>query len=445
MRDILVVVVVLGFTSVALFRPFVGVLLFAWLGFFVPQSYAWDWAKNIPLSQIAAIATIAGYFNSGESKKFPLTREAMLLLGLWAVFGISTVFAIYPSNAADRFIYVSKILLMVFLTIPLVKDKSRLDTLLRVIAFSLGFVAVKGSLFVIATGGEFLVWGPEGSFLEANNSIGLALAMNLPLLYYLLRIETRPWLRKVIVAMFWASYPAIICTYSRGAWIGLGVVTVLIFLKSKHKFSIGAALGLLVVVGGSAASILVPENLVKRYDSLVNYDQDDSSQSRLWSWEFCKRVGLARPLTGGGFNFATRATHAQYYPEFLDRWPDKNWSCHSSWFSVFGDHGFPGFFLWMALLFSCISTLRRLRAYGKAHPEHSWLCLYADAIQAAFVGYMVVGTFLDAAYFDMLYYLIGTVCVAKQIVATAPENALSFSSAPATLRRGAGAAVMLKR
>lgn len=420
MRDILLIAIVLGFASIALVRPFVGILLFTWLAFFYPQSYTWGFGRTFPFSQIVAIATIMGYLSSGETKRFPVSRESILLLCLWAIFGFSSLFAIYPDQALDKLIYVSKILLMVFLTMSLVKDKSRLDMLLTVIALSIGFVGLKGAVFVLATGGENLVLGPEGSFLEANNSIGLALAMNVPLLYYLSRTETRPWLRKVKIAMLWGSFPAIICTYSRGAWLGLVMVTGLLFLRSKHKFLIVSTVGLLALIGAGALSQLLPERLFTRYDQLENYQEEASAESRFWNWEFCKRVALAHPLTGGGFDFPNWRLYRQYYPEFAERWGEyKTWSCHSSWFTMFGEHGFPGIIIWLSLLLSCFASLRSLRAYGKLNPEYSWIVLFSDAIQAALVAYMVVGTFLDANYFDMFYYLVATVVIANEIVRVA--------------------------
>jgi len=53
----------------------------------------------------------------------------------------------------------------------------------------------------------------------------LALVMNIPLLYYLLKTETITWLRWLIKAMLLFSFPAVVCTYSRGAWLGLAMVT----------------------------------------------------------------------------------------------------------------------------------------------------------------------------------------------------------------------------
>ena len=164
MRDILLTVIVSGAALIALGRPFVGILLFTWLGFFFPQSYTWGFGRGLPFSQIGAIATIAGYVVSKEAKKFPITRESILLLCLWAMFGVSSLFAIYPDEAADRLIYISKIILMVFLTMSLVKDRYRLEMLLRVIALSIGFVGIKGAAFVIATGGENMDLGTRREF-----------------------------------------------------------------------------------------------------------------------------------------------------------------------------------------------------------------------------------------------------------------------------------------
>jgi probable O-glycosylation ligase (exosortase A-associated) len=270
-----------------------------------------------------------------------------------------------------------------------------------------------------------LVYGPEGSFLEANNSIGLALAMNVPLLYFLFRTETKTWLRALVAAMLVMSYPAVIFTYSRGAWLGLTMATAMLMLRIRHKFIFIAGAGAAAVLLASSLPRLVPQRLSDRYEVLVNYEEDSSAESRFWNWEFCRRVGMARPTIGGGFKFSSLENYAKYYPEFLERWPGKEWTCHSAWLTVFGEHGFPGFLLWIALLVCSLLSLRQVRSYAKAHPEMAWLAPYADAVQTAFVAFMVVGTFLDAAYFDMLYYLIAIVVIAKEITQAASRESLS--------------------
>jgi probable O-glycosylation ligase (exosortase A-associated) len=172
--------------------------------------------------------------------------------------------------------------------------------------------------------------------------------------------------------------------------------------------------------------------LVDRYDVLVNYEKDASAESRLWNWEFCKRVGLTNPLNGGGFDFYSNELYPIYYPEFIERWgPQKIWSCHSIWFTILGEHGLPGFILWIALMSSCFLSLRQMRSYGRSHPEMSWAIHCTDMLQAALVAFIVVGTFLDAAYFDMFYYLVAVIVIIKERMRHSPAG----TSAVATVTR----------
>ena len=117
--------------------------------------------------------------------------------------------------------------------------------------------------------------------------------MNVPLLYFLFRTETRPWLRWLIAAMLLFSYPAVVFTYSRGAWIGLAMATALLFLRMRNKVLIIGAAGTIALIVAIFLPHVMPQRLLNRYDQLVNYEQDDSAESRFWNWEFCKRVGMA--------------------------------------------------------------------------------------------------------------------------------------------------------
>ncbi len=420
MRDIILVFGVLAAALVGFRRPAFGMLTFAFLGFFNPHSFMWGFGRTFPLSQIVAISTILGALFSSERKKFPNQRETWLLVLLWGMFALSSFFAFYPDEAYPRLIGVSKILLMIVVGMVVINSEERLHSLIRVIGYSLGFYALKGGLFSVASGGGYIVYGPEESFLEANNAIGLALAMNIPILLYLLKTEQNNWLRRILKTMLFFSYPAIVCTYSRGAWIGMVVVTLLSVLKSKRKFTTVASSALAVIVLVTVLPLIAPERLFNRYDDLVEYKDESSAQSRFWNWEFCKRIGMERPLTGGGFNFTSIENYERYYPEFLERWPGKQWTCHSTWLTVFGEHGFPGATLWLALLGCCFSSLRQIRRYGRSNSDRIRYAYYADMIQNSLIGYIVIGTFLDVAYFDFFYYLVACIVILKGL--TAPDS-----------------------
>ena len=444
MRDQILTAIILVCACVALRRPVFGMLTFVWLGFFNPQGMTWG---DTPHSLIMSVSTIVGYVTSSELKRFPLQREAILLLLLWIAFGFSTVFAIYPARAMGPLTLVSKILLMVFFTMCVVNTEERLHWLVRIIAISLGFYAAKGFLFVVVTGGQYNVFGPNNSFLQANNMIGLALVMNLPFLAYLVKKEEKLWLRWACRVMFFASYPTVVFTYSRGAWLGLVAVTGLMALRSRYKFRLATA----AVVAGlfllPFAGVLIPERLVDRYEDLENYDTESSAQMRFGSWAYCWKVAVDRPITGGGFDHYSAATYEKYAPEFLDEWGGKHrWrrtSCHSVWLSIIGEHGFFGATLWFGLIGSFLLSVWRIRAQTVARPELIWMYELAGALQSSLLAFAVVGTFIDATYFDMLYYLIAIVVILKerlensQMVEALPQTANIVDTRPLTTATGA--------
>jgi probable O-glycosylation ligase (exosortase A-associated) len=422
MRDLLLVGVVFVCAFVALRHPVIGILAFTCLGFLNPHSMTWGRGRILPLSQIVAIGTIIGYL-LWQPKRFPRQRETILLLLLWGMFGVSTIFAIYPQKAFEFFIKISKILLMVLLATSLINNENRLHWLLRIISLSIGFYGLKGGIFFLTTGGNYMVLGPEDSFLEANNAIGLALAMNVPLLFYLSKMENYKWFRWTMRAMLAFSYPATIGTFSRGAWVGLAIVTALVILRSKYRLLVMP----IIVISGIIILLYFPQlfsqRVVERYGELANYKEESSAQSRFWNWECCKRVGFAHPLTGGGFDFYSKEIYEKYFPEFLERNPGKVWTCHSMWYTIFSNHGFPGFFLWAGLIGSCFFSLRRIRSYGKTHGNAMWFIYNAEMVEVALVAFMVVGTFYDAAYFDMFYYLVAVIVIIKERIRHLPAEA----------------------
>ncbi len=431
MGDVILIGAVGVCTIIALTNPTFGVLVFVCLGFLNPHSMTWGLGRTLRLSMFVAIATIVGYVFSSEPKRLPMHRETVILLGLWAVFASSTLFAF--ERALPHLILMSKIFLMILVSSMLINTQQKLQQLIRVIALSLGFYGAKGGIFFFATGGHELVFGPADSFLAANNSIGLALAMNVPLLVYLRKTETNPWLRQTVTAMLVLSYPTTLGTYSRGAWMGLAVVTALLTLKSKYRFTVIPAIGILVLVALPFVGQLIPQRAVDRYDLLVNFEEDSSAQSRFWNWEFCQRVAMANPVLGAGFDFYGVDAYATYFPEFLERWPGKVWSCHSSWLTVLSEHGVLGFALWISLLVACFLSLRGIRRARQANSsEASQRALLATAVQASLIAFLIVGTFIDAAYFDMLYYLVAVIVILKEIIRHAPED---LQPTPAPERR----------
>jgi len=182
MRDILVTAIVFGVLPFIFKRPWIGIMLWCWLGYMNPHRQACGFAYDMPFAFITSIVTITAFVFSKEKKEMIWTRETVLLLMFigWMLF--TTFFAFYSELAWEQWSKVWRIQLMVFLTLMIIKERKHLHWMIWVIALSLGYYGVKGGIFTIVHGGAFRVQGPSGTFFEGNNDMPLVLAMLIPLI-----------------------------------------------------------------------------------------------------------------------------------------------------------------------------------------------------------------------------------------------------------------------
>jgi hypothetical protein len=108
------------------------------------------------------------------------------------------------------------------------------------------------------------------------------------------------------------------------------------------------------------------------------------------------------------------------------------------------EHGFLGFGLYIAIVVSAMATLAGVRRRWKGHAEYGYLAHYAEMNQLSLYPFLVAGTFLTFAYFDLFFLLVATSTILKvlsmraeeAIAATAPPAALPATvKAPAFIRR----------
>jgi probable O-glycosylation ligase (exosortase A-associated) len=417
-RDLVVTAIVVGSLPVCLLQPWIGVLVWSWIGYMSPHRLTWSFAYSAPWAMMVAIPTLAGLMFTKERARLPWTAEVRLLAALWGLFLVTTVFAFYPAEAWAHFNKVSKILLMTFVTLVLFQDERRLRALLWVIGLSIGFYGLKGGVWAVMTGAQYKVLGPPASFIAGNTEIGLALNMVLPILIFLRREEQRRWLRHVLLAMIGFSVVAILITYSRGAALGLAVVVTLLFLKSRAKL---VAI-LLIAAGLVVASSTLPDKWFGRVETITTYQQDSSAQGRLDAWYVAYRLAKDYPLLGGGFRTFTRDIFTRYdMPRGRD--------AHSIFFQVLGEHGFTGLGLYVGLIGSTVLSLRWLIRRGRRLPSTQWISNCAQMLEASVAAYVVAGAFLSMSYFDLFYHLVAITVILKVLLRAEERKAAEAAKA----------------
>ena len=403
MRDLILTLIVFGSVPLILFRPWVGIIMWCWLGFMNPHRYTWGFAINFPFAVVIALATITGWLFNGP-KRFPFTRETVLLIFFTVWTLVTTFFALNPAAArleSERFL---KIMLMVFLTLMLINNRKYLNYLIWTIVVSVGFFGVKGGLFTIVTGGNYLIWGPPDSFMEGNNEIGLALLVIIPLMLYLYRTNSNYWVKQGLRASIFLCIVAVVGTYSRGALVGLVATWCFLIWKSKRRtlllgFTLAATLILLP---------LMPVSWWGRMGTISDYQADSSAMGRINAWHFAFNLANHRPLTGGGFGTFSQDLFQIYAPE-----PDLFVDAHSIYFEVLGEQGYLGLIVYVLLIVSlwraCTLVIR-----SASDDEHNrWLTELARMAQVSLAAFASSGAFLGLAYFDLYYNIVAIIVLIK--------------------------------
>jgi probable O-glycosylation ligase (exosortase A-associated) len=412
MRD-LIVVAIFGVSLIfALRNPFIGVLVFYWISFMNPHRYSWGFAYYLPLAMVAALVTFISAIFNFKQLKFPKTRETCLFLLLWIFITITTNFALYPDTAWRVWNTISKIFLMIVVTMLVVTTRERLLYFTLAIIAYVGFIGVKGAIFGVLTGGQYKIWGPPESYLSDNNDVGIAMVMLTPLCFLVKDMVKKKWQSYGLFGVGISSIISGVLTYSRGAFVGLAAMGFFYFLKARHKIIVAIA-GLIIV--GAGLNFLPPQ-WFDRMTTIQTYEMDRSAMQRINSWWFSFRLAQARAL-GGGFGCFTPEQYLIHSPN-----PDINVSesqahtAHSIYFEVMATHGFGGLMIYLLCLISMLISLRQLDRIGRRLPNAGWISSFSRAFTVSILGFMVCGAFLSRAFYDLFWTIYAASVCLKSIV-----------------------------
>jgi probable O-glycosylation ligase (exosortase A-associated) len=420
-RDVVLILTYVVGLPLSFVEPYVGVLFWTWVGYFNPQEFTWGIASHIPIALLVALATLSGLVITPRKQIPPLKLETVLLLLLWAWFCVTTLNVYFAPELNHHWIdsitswwQVSKILLMIFVAMALVLNSRQVRLWYLVTAGSFAFFALKGTVFGFVTSGEDKVYGPKNSMIYDNNDFGLAMNIALPMFVAFARTEKS----KLVRWGFWLSVPmgmvAVILTYSRGAMLGMAFVGFAMVMRSKRRLLALMIMALLTL----GIFAFAPAQWFERMHTLGNVEQDKSAQARFHSWAFATKLFMDHPITGGGFQTFTAPLYEHY-----NMLVDKVQGPHSIYFQVLAEHGFPGILLFIALIASCLYSCGKLRRNFSRRAGKEHLAAYAEMVQLGLLTFLISGTFLGRAYFDLFYQLVATVVVLK-VVAQEPDDDL---------------------
>jgi probable O-glycosylation ligase (exosortase A-associated) len=428
MRDYLLLAIVGVLLPAILVNPVVGAYAWAWVSMMNPHRLTYGFTYGLPIAQAVAITTLVAFAFTRKRHGLPLSSVLVVyvLFLLWMTF--TSLFAMSPrEQVIDKWIFVMKIHLMLFVTLMLIRDRKQLELLIWVVTFSVAFYGIKGGIWTIITGGGGRVWGPPGGLIEGNNELAVALVMLTPFLYYLYQTVQNRWVRGTMLFCVVVNAFAILGSQSRGALLALLAMALFLGFKGRRPLLTTA----LVVVIVASAIAFMPDTWTYRMESIGAYEQDGSAMSRIWTWKTLWAAALDRPLVGVGFGTDNPLVFARYAPtdpEF-EVFRGRVWVAHSIFFQAMGEHGFVGLALFLLIGVTTWLTAGRVARATINDPEFgSWMPALMRMTQVSLIGYAVGGAFLSLAHLDLVYYMIGYVIISDAIVRR--RSAVATKTAP---------------
>jgi probable O-glycosylation ligase (exosortase A-associated) len=405
-RDALIFLIVFGSLPLVLKRPAVGAMIYAWLSLMNPHRLTYGAAYDFPFAAVIAAVTLGSLLVSKQRKSMPVNSFTVMLLVFAAWMTLTSFFALEPDFVWGEWNRVMKTYGMLVLTMMAVRTERDIKELVWVIALSLGFFGFKGGLFTLLSGGSSHVYGPDDSYISDNNALALALITVLPIIWYLQQQATKRSMRIGLLVLVAATLIAAAGSYSRGALVAGAAMLGFLWLKSRAKVRTGLALLLIAPL----VYLVMPPEWFGRMETIDNYHADASALGRINAWGFAMNVAKSH-IMGGGFHAFSPRMFFVYAPE-----PANHHAAHSIYFQVLGEHGFIGLAIFLVLMVCAWRNGSRIIKMCKERPEWRWASELAAMGQVSMIGFAIGGAFLTLAYYDLIYYIVGTLALVERLL-----------------------------
>ena len=413
MRDLIFSLVVLGMVPVCFRRPFMGLVVFSWLAYMRPQDLTWGFARFQRWSYLIAVVTFIGFLRSRPKQWFLPNWRNYLLIAMAVLVGISVAVSENPDKAQfSKYMEFAKIVVITLFTTAVVQRREQLRMLIWIIALSLGFYGIKSGVWGILTGMSTRIIRGPGGMMEDNNALALALAMILPLLIVLGQTERRALVRKAFLFAAPLTMITIVATHSRGGFLSMvGGLGVLVWY-SRNRVAVFSAAAVLGVV----AVVLAPDSYKERISTIAEYKTEGSAAGRIYAWGIGFRMAVDNPALGVGLD-----KFRQHYIEYDPNPTAAKLSghgiieAHSSYIEMMAESGLVAFGMYVTLLLSSFVLLWKVRWRAKKHFHTSWILSYTTMLEAGMVAFLIGGTFLNRAHFDLIYHYMAIILVFSQM------------------------------
>jgi putative inorganic carbon (hco3(-)) transporter len=307
----------------------------------------------LPFPKIVAVGAVGAYFLSKIRRGEPLTIWPLELKMVLFMFFLGVIFIPVAANPGlsieklnDPFL---KVVVIFFLMINLIDSRKRLRLLMSAVVLCgipLALHAIKSFL-----NGEFALKGMRitglGEGLFGNpNDLAICLNMLIPLTV-VLGLTTNGFKRLIFLGAALIMSAGIMCTYSRGGFLGLIAAGLVMVWKLSKRKRIRTMI--LVFVTSAVLLPVLPGSYGQRILTIFESDSDatGSSNARKELLERGIAVALSHPIVGVGFgNFPIHSI--------------KEMAAHNSYVEIAAELGALGLLAYLLVILAPLQSTARV-------------------------------------------------------------------------------------
>jgi probable O-glycosylation ligase (exosortase A-associated) len=406
--------VYVSFLGLSVSAPFVATLGYVWVDTFQPQNVAYILLNQFPVAMIMGLVALGSYLLLDRRSPPPMTLQTGLQITMAIWVTLTLIWAQVPDAAWEKWNWAFKTVAFAAFIPFVIRSRVQIEAFAQTYVFSLAANFVPYGLKVLISGGGY----GTNLGLQAGNTgqsegglLSTSCLMAVPLAMFLASHSQLIPKFKLMPVAYWGiaglAIATALGTYERSALIGLVVLGIYMWVRTKHKLGFGIVLAMvacLVIYSTSGA-------WNARVSTIGNFEQENSAYSRILIWKWTLGFVATHPL-GGGF-----ATYQIDHIELPAHGADPGHTefgraFHSSYFEVLGEHGFPGIFIFLLLAGSTFWTLRRSAKKARQYPELLWVAGLSDALQSGLAVFLSSGAFVGLAFQPMFWYFISmSVCL----------------------------------
>jgi O-antigen ligase len=369
---------------------------------FVVISRVSDEAPSLRLALVTAVLTTALVLlrvNADTVTLFHLA-EVRAVLALLALSALTIPFSAWPGQSF-AFVTGAYAKIVFFFLVLVLTVRSMRSVKAMVWALFLALLSLEVGLVLWGTGAR-----PEITQTYDANDLGFVMVTGFPLAAMWAMRDRSPlrYLAGLIAAL---AVVTVIMTRSRGAFVGLCVVLVMLMAKMPRRRRRWFAA--LVVVAAVVVALASSDEYWDRIATIwadgpadsVDYDQSGVWGARVTVWQTALELMVRNAVLGVGAGVYDVA-------EGLSHGGSGKWAAaHNSFLQIGAELGLVGLGLFIFLIYraakNCCEVSRRAQRDSRLE-VHGWI---AQGLQISLWGYVITGFCLSQAYSNLLYALVG--------------------------------------